>query len=187
MQNNLFLWRTILFYAGALLWVFGWLTAVFGLWHAFLAVILVAFPLFVAVRMAKSDQSVRRREYVYLGVLTILALVGTGFLVLVWYDYGLHRPVAFQRDMWFLRRYLATKPEYEHVDVSYDTGFKGLGLHVVLSGSVRTRKVHDELVEAVNRSFRYNDSIRDGVMYWGRDKEANEKDETLGEDEAETD
>ena len=162
-------------YAGASLWALGWLTAVFGPLHAFLATLIVAFPLLFMVRMARSDRPAKRREYVYLAVLTVLALVGARFLICVWYDHGVNRPVALERNLRSLRRYLANKPEYEHVTVCHKMGgLKGMDLHVVLGGSVRTRDVHDELMKTVNRGMRYADSVEDEVTYWGREAEEDE-------------
>ena len=104
MQNTPLLRRAILVYSGASLCAFGWLTAVFGSWYAFLATLIVASPLLFMVRMSRSDRPATRREYAYLAVLIVLALMGARFLVSVWYDFGRHRPVAFRRDLRCLRK-----------------------------------------------------------------------------------
>jgi hypothetical protein len=144
-------------------WLFGWLTGTFGFLPALLAALIFVSPGFFAWRMTRSRQPVKRREYVYLAVVTTLALFGTAFIIVSWYAYGLDKLAMLDREIRAFRRGIATMPEFSKVEVSY-TLVKGG--RVSLDGWVGAKKWHDQLVEMATRMFRNNEGgIFDRVTY----------------------
>jgi hypothetical protein len=153
-------------YAVLSIWFFGWLTATFGILPALLAAIIFASPAVFSWRMTTRNRPTRRREYLYLGILTALAAVSTSFIVVKWFETGMDRLTIFDREYRAFRSHIASMPEYKDVEVSY-TNRKGGRLY--LHGTVGTKDSHDQLIQLVSRMVRNNESgYYDGVEYPGR-------------------
>ena len=84
----------------------------------------------------------------------------------------MHKDAVFRTEYRVFRRYVASQPEYENVDVSYDILKRKA---VKLSGSVRTKAARDPLIEKVRYMVRYADGWDDQVDYPGRVEEEEAK------------
>jgi hypothetical protein len=146
-------------------WLFGWLTATFGLLRALVAGVILGLPSFFAWRMTVSKRPVKRREYGYLGVLTTFALVGTVLLIDILYGSGVDKVTIFERECRAFRRHIAEMPEFMNIDVTYIHNKVSC---VRLHGAVATKTSHDQLMQSFLREVRYWDVYDDDVDYPGK-------------------
>jgi hypothetical protein len=152
------------------IWTFGWLAGRFGLIPSFFAAILFFAPALFAWRMVASNKEAKRREFVYLGLVTLIAVCATGFVVTKWYETGMDRSAMFDREFYKFRNRVASLPEYRNVDVSF-THRKGG--RVYLHGHVANKDAHDRLIQTFEWMVRNNESgCYDGVQYPGRTDES---------------
>lgn len=159
--------RITIAYAAVSMWVFGWLTGTFGFLHALLAAAIFTSPVFFSWRMITSNRPVKRREYGYLTVVTMLALSCTTFLVVGWYATGMDRLAMFGREYRAFQRRVSTMPEYKNVEVSHTLRKGG---RVCLHGSVVAKTSHDRLIQMIDRMIRNDEcGYYDGVDYPGKD------------------
>ncbi|QDT65324.1 hypothetical protein [Calycomorphotria hydatis] len=156
-------------YSVIAIWAFGWLAGRFGFSPSLFASFIILAPMFFAWRMISRDQSIKRREFAYLGIVTVLAVAASVFIVLKWYDTGMDRRAIFDREYHAFQRHISTMPEYKNVEISY-THRKGG--RVYLHGSVANKDSHDRLIQIIDWMIRNNDSgYYDGVEYPGKTKE----------------
>lgn len=150
-------------YTAAAIWIFGWTTGVFGLVaSSFLSIIILA-PVVFSWRMATANCPIRRHEYGFLALTTLLAISSSVFIVVKWYETGMDRVAMFEREFHAFHRHIKTMPEFRNVDVSYTTRKGG---RVYLSGRVATRLAHEELLRTIESMIRNNRSgYSDGVEY----------------------
>jgi len=145
---------------------FGWLTGSFGLLPSLFASIIVFSPAAFAWRMVATDRTVKRREFVYLGIVTMLAVTASVFIVSKWYETGMDRLAVLDREIRAFQKHVATIPEYKNVEVTY-THRKGG--RVYLHGTVTTKTSYERLLQTLNRMVRNNESgYYDGVEYPGK-------------------
>jgi len=85
-------------YLAIAIWTFGWLAARFGLLPSLFAAIILFSPVLFAWRMLISKRETKRREYFYLGVVALLAVCGTSFVVSKWVETGMDRSAMFDRE-----------------------------------------------------------------------------------------
>lgn len=158
-----------LVYSAVAIWAFGWLTGTFGIWPSLFVAIILLTPAFFAWRMARPGRETKRREYGYLGVVTVLAIGASVFIVNTWYDAGMDRLAMFDREYHSFRRHVSSLPEYEDVEISY-THRKGG--RVYLHGEVSNKKSYERLIQKIEWMVRNNDSgYYDGVEYPGKPDE----------------
>jgi hypothetical protein len=144
-------------------WIFGWLTATFGVLPAIFAAFILVLPAFFSWRMIASNRQIKRREYCYLAILTALVVVGISYLVTTWFECGIHELVIFDREYRAFHRQVKAMPEYRNVEVSYTNGKGG---RVYLQGVVATKASHDRLIQMIEQMVRNNKSgYSDGVTY----------------------
>ena len=156
-------------YSVIAIWAFGWLAGRFGFLPSLFASVIILAPAFFAWRMISRKQTVKHRELAYLGVVTMLAVAASGFIVVKWYDTGMDRRAIFDREYHAFQRRVSTMPEYNNVEVSY-THRKGG--RVYLHGSVANKDSHDRLIQTIDWMIRNNDSgYFDGVEYPGKTNE----------------
>jgi hypothetical protein len=84
-------------YSAIAIWTFGWLAARFGLLPSLFAAMISFSPILIAWRMRISKREINRREYFYLGVVALLAVCGTSFVVSKWVETGMDRSALFER------------------------------------------------------------------------------------------
>jgi hypothetical protein len=161
--------RLAIGYSAAAITFFAWLSHTFGLGPSILAAVIFGSPGFLVWRMASTDQPVKRREYGYLALLTLLALTGTGFLVDQWYGAGLDRLEIFEREYRSFSRHLATLPEYREVKTVFT---RRKGGHLYLEGWVPSKESHDRLIRLIESMIRHNQGgYHDALYYPGKPKE----------------
>ena len=161
-------------YSVVAIWTFGWLAGVFGVGPSLFAFIILFAPAFFAWRMLKSERVVKRREYWYLGIVSLAAVIGTIFIVGKWYESGVGRLAMFNREYHAFRRQVSSMPEYKNVKISY-IGCKGVG--VGLNGHVANQDVHDRLLQIYESMVRNADfGCWDDVDYPG--KPSDQEDDT---------
>jgi hypothetical protein len=162
--------RWAIAYSVIAMWAFGWLAGRFGLLPSLFAALVFFIPAVFAWRMVASKRIIKRREYAYLGVVTVLALGATTFVVAKWHDAGMDRLAIFDREYHRFRNRVESMPEYRNVDVSY-THRKGG--RVYLHGRVANKQSHERLIQLIVWMVRNNDSgYYDGVDYPGKSTEA---------------
>jgi hypothetical protein len=165
--------RWAIAYSVIAIWVFGWLAGRFGLLPSLFAAVVFFIPGVFAWRMVASKRTIKRREYVYLGVATVLALVATTFVIAKWHGAGMDRLAIFDREYHQFRNRVESMPEYKNVEVSY-THRKGG--RVYLHGHVANKGSHERLIQLIEWMVRNNDSgYFDGVNYPGKSTEADAK------------
>ena len=147
----------IIAYSVIAIWTFGWLSGRFGLLPSFFPALMLFIPAVFAWRMLASRRTIKRREYAYLGLVTMLALSGTPFVIAKWYDTGVDRLAVFDRQYHQFRNRVKSMPEYENVEVSYEHGKGGSVFCVYLDGSVANKGSHDRLLQMIGRMVRNND------------------------------
>ncbi|MFN3149998.1 hypothetical protein [Bremerella sp.] len=153
-------------YSVIAIWAFGWLAGRFGFLPSLFVAIIILTPAFFAWRMILRDQVIKRREFAYLSVVTLLAVSGSVFIILQWYDTGMDRRAMFDREYHAFQRRVSTMPEFRDVEISY-THRKGG--RVYMHGSVANKLSHDRLIETIDWMIRNNDSgYYDGVEYPGK-------------------
>jgi hypothetical protein len=153
-------------YAAVSIWFFGWFTATFGFLPALFITTIFASPCFFLWRMTTPNRAIKRREYFYLAILTTLAVAGSLFIVMKWFETGMDRLAFFDREYDAFCHQIATMPEYRNVEISY-TNRKGG--RVYLHGSVGTKYAHDQLIQIIDNMIRNNDSgYYDGIAYPGK-------------------
>ena len=153
-------------YSVAVVWVLGWLAAIFGFLPSCFLALILAVPAFFAWRMFAVGRNVKRREYVYLAVAAALAVAGSAFVVSHWYSVGMDRIAMFERQCHSLRRQVSAMPEYENVELSYTLHKGG---RVYLHGTVESKESHDELMHMIYREIRNGQSACSGsVEYPGK-------------------
>jgi hypothetical protein len=151
-------------------WTSGWLAGRFGLFPSLFAAIVILAPAFFAWRMLAPNKVTKRREYVYLALVTSLAISGTGFVVAKWYETGMERSAMFDREIYRFKNRVASIPEYKNVEVSF-THRKGG--RVYLQGYVTSKDSHDRLLQTYEWMVRNNESgCHDGVEYPGKPAES---------------
>ncbi len=149
------------------MWIFGWLTGIFGFLPALLMAIVFTCPVFFSWRMTRGNRPVKRREYGYLAVVTMLALSCTAFFVIEWYATGMDRLAMFGREYRAFQRRVSSMPEYKNVEVSHTLRKGG---RVYLHGSVVAKTSHDRLIQMSDRMIRNSEcGYYDGVDYPGKD------------------
>jgi hypothetical protein len=155
---------TIAFSAASLL-VYGWLAATFGLRIAVVTSLLLLPPAAYALRMCLPGYVISRRECVNLGLLTVAAISAMTFLVGRMFDAGLHHQElerrVVERDVDRLRQWMALRPGYKGVRVSYSKEKKE-GFVVLLSGSVFSKHMHDQLLlerQSIMPRTLYHDAV----------------------------
>lgn len=153
-------------YTTIAIWTCGWLAGRFGLFPSLFAAVIILAPALFAWRMLASNKVAKRREYIYLAMVTLLAIFGTGFVVAQWYETGMDRLAMFDREMHQFTNRVASMPEYKNVEVSF-THRKGG--RVYLKGHVANKDSHDRLLQNYGWMVRNNDSgYYDGVEYPGK-------------------
>lgn len=153
-------------YTTIAIWTGGWLAGRFGLLPSLFASVIILAPALFAWRMLTSNKVGKRREYIYLGVVTLMAISGTGYIVVNWYENGMDRSAMFDREIHQFKNRVASIPEYKNVEVSF-THRKGG--RVYLKGHVESKDSHDRLLETYDRMVRNNASgCYDGVEYPGK-------------------
>ena len=158
--------RFAIAYTAFATWAFGWMVGRFLLLPSLLAAIILFSPALFAWRMLASSRSPKRREYVYLSVVTLLAVCGTTFVALQWLDKGMDRAAMFDREFHQFKSHIAGMPEYKNVNVSF-THRKGG--RVYLNGQVSTKDAHDRLLRLYARMVRNNESgCYDGIAVHGK-------------------
>ncbi|MDP1559818.1 MAG: hypothetical protein Q8M16_00290 [Pirellulaceae bacterium] len=156
-------------YALIATWTFGWLAGRFGMLPSLFAAVVIFAPVFFAWRMAAPNKVTKRREYVYLALVTSMAICGTGFVVAKWHETGMDRSAMFDREFYKFKNRVASMPEYENVEVSF-THRKGG--RVYLHGHVTNKESHDRLLQTYEWMVRNNESgCYDGVDYPGKSAE----------------
>lgn len=161
--------RWTIAYCVIAIWTFGWLVGRFGILPSVFAALIFFIPAAFAWRMVTSNRTIRRREYGYLGLVTVLALSATVFVVAKWQDTGMDRRAMFDRDYHEFRDRVNSMPEYKNVEVSY-THRKGG--RVYLHGHVASKDSHDRLLQTYEWMVRNNQSgCYDGVEYPGKPAE----------------
>lgn len=156
-------------YSAIAIWTFGWLVGSFGLWASLFASIVVFAPAVFARRMTASSCEIKLREYGYLTVVTVLAIVASVFVVNKWYETGMDRLAFFDREYHSFRRHVLAIPEYRNVEISY-THRKGG--RVYLHGNVADKDSHERLIQTIEWMLQNNDSgYYDGVEYPGKSDE----------------
>jgi hypothetical protein len=156
--------RVALTYAAAAIWLFGWMTGTFDLFLSVVTSLVSAAPIFVWWRMSARNQPIKRREYLYLAILTILALVGTAFLVAMLFNTGRDRIAIFDREYYAFCREIRAMPEFKNVETSYTNEKMG---RMYLKGNVASKDSHDRLIEMVRYWIRYG-GYSDDVDYPGK-------------------
>lgn len=177
--------RWTIAYTVIAIWTFGWLAGRFGILPSLFAAIIFFIPAVFAWRMFTCSRTIKRHEYGYLGLVTVLALCATAFIVSKWYESGMDRLAMFDREYQQFRNRVASMREYKNVEVSY-THRKGG--RVYLDGYVANKGNHDRLLEMIEWMVRNNDSgYYDGVDYPGKSDatEANRATSNRGEQNAE--
>ena len=147
--------RITIVYAIISIWFGGWLTATFGILPAILAAIIFMSPVFFSWRILRQNRPTKRREYVYLTILTTLAVASTSFLIITWFESGMDKLVIFDREYNAFCQHIATMHEFKSVEISY-TDRKGG--RVYLHGTVGSKDSHDRLIEMIDRMIRNNGS-----------------------------
>jgi hypothetical protein len=104
---------------------------------------------------------------VNLGLLTVAAIWATTFVVGRLFEAGLHHDElerrVVERDVDKLRQWMALRPGYKGVRVSYAREKKS-GLVVLLSGSVFSKHTHDQLL-LERQSIMPRTHFHDAVIY----------------------
>lgn len=145
---------------------FGWLAGQFGVLPSLIVAFIFFIPAAFAWRMLSRDRTIKRREIVYLGIVTIVACCGTAFVVAKWYDTGMDRLTMFEREVHHFRNRVASMCEYQNVEV-LQTNFKGG--RVYLRGHVTNKDAHDRLIQMLQQMVRNADSgYLDEVKYPGK-------------------
>jgi hypothetical protein len=158
--------RLTIAYFICVIWLFGWLAGSFGLLPSLFASVITVFPAVVAWRMITSSPTIKRREYGYLGAVTLLALTTTSLLIGKWYDYELDGRPIFERKCSELQRRLAAWPEFRNVQVSNAFRYGG---RLYLDGYVATKDAHDKLIGTYEWTFRnIGSELIDNVAYSGK-------------------
>ena len=153
-------------------WVFGWLSATFGVLPSLFAAIILYLPSFAGWRLFASTERAKRRQYFYVGLVAMISVVASSFTVFSWYASGMDRLADFEREYYELLGYVASSPEYRGVEVTH-TRRKGGRLY--LQGHVADEKSHTRLIQLVDTVVRSNDSgYYDGVEYPGKPEESPE-------------
>jgi hypothetical protein len=156
-------------YSAIAIWTFGWLAARFGLLPSLFAAMILFSPILIAWRMRISKREINRREYFYLGVVALLAVCGTSFVVSKWVETGMDRSALFEREFHQFKNSVSSMPEYTHVEVSFTLRKGG---RVYLHGHVPNKSAHDRLLHTYERMVRNNLSgCYDGVEYPGKSTE----------------
>lgn len=158
--------RWTIAYTVIAIWTFGWLAGRFGILPSLFAAFIFFIPAVFAWRMLILNRPIKRREFVYLGLVTVLACCGTAFVVSKWYETGMDRLAMFDREFHQFRNRVASMPEYQNVEISY-THRKGG--RVYLHGHVANKDAHDRLIRMIDGMVRNNDSgYYDGVEFPGK-------------------
>lgn len=156
-------------YSVIAIWAFGWLAGRFGFIPSLFVSVIILSPACFAWRMVSREQTIKRREFGYLGVITMLAIAASIFVVINWYETGMDRLAIFDREYHAFQRHVSGMPEYKNVEISY-THRKGG--RVYLHGSVASRLSYDRLIQTIDWMIRNNDSgYYDGVEYPGKTNE----------------
>ena len=150
--------RWIIAYSVIAVWTFGWLSGRFGLLPSFFPALMLFIPAVFAWRMLASSRTIKRREYAYLGLVTMLGIGGTRFVVAKWYETGVDQLAIFDREYHQFRNRVKSMPEYENVEVSYTRGKGGRDYRVYLQGRVANKGSHDRLLQMIGSMVRNNDS-----------------------------
>lgn len=150
-------------YACATCWLFGWATATFDWGSATFLTVIAASPAALAWWMTGGDRSIAPREYVYLAILTVIAVGGTAFVVDRWFETGMDERAQFKREFHKFRAWVEEQPEYTGVEVDIQQAKVG---YVHLNGEVATKESHDRLIEMLERIVRNaHGSYADRVNY----------------------
>lgn len=156
-------------YSAIAIWMFGWLAGRFGFVPSLFAAIILLAPALVAWRMLVSKRETKRRDYAYLGVVALLAVCGTTYVISMWIETGLDRSAMFDREFHQFENYVSSIPVYANVKVSY-THRKGG--RVYLHGNVSNKNIHDALLQNYEFMVRNNfGGCHDGVDYPGKPTE----------------
>jgi len=153
-------------YALVASWLFGWLTVYFGAGPASFVFAIFVSPVVIAFRMARQNPNPRMKEYCYLGIVTVLAISGTVFVVNENFKSGLDRDVLFRRRFAEFRENIVKEPEFKHVELTYQ---ESKGIYVYVEGKVANEATHDRLIQWLVRNGSIVPSgYFDGVDYPGR-------------------
>lgn len=147
-------------------WLFGWLTAQFGLGPSGFAALIFFIPVYFAWRMNTSARTTTHREFAYLAVVTAVAVSATTFLIMRWDEAGKGQLVRFDREVREFQRYISSVPEFRDVEVAFT---RRKGGRVYLKGHVADSGSHDRLLRTIERMVRSSEwGYGDGVSFPGR-------------------